>query len=111
MKVCIEQVDGGFSVYQEGGDAVQAAGAGNGAGNSSGIPGASAGQAGAGASGAAAGQGATGAEGQTVQTVEEALQIAGSLLGAGGAEDDQGAAEQADALFNQGFNQARGGQL
>lgn len=85
MKVCIEQVEGGFSVYQEGGNAPEA----NNAGGPVGMGGVPAESAGA---------------GQSVATVEEALQLAGSMLSGGGkAEQDDASA---DALFQSGFQQA-----
>ncbi len=87
MKVCIEQVEGGFRVYQEDGAAPAAAPA------QPGMPSANA------------------SDGQTVASVDEALQLAGSMLGGSAAgEEDEGAEaeQQAQALFQSGFDQARG---
>lgn len=97
-KVCIEAVDGGFSVYQEGGEAMDPAApamgaAGSMGANPAGMPGAM------GANPAPAGD-----AGQVVGSLEEALELAGSMF-QGGASPEQDDAS-AEALFQSGFKSA-----
>lgn len=96
MKVTIEQTAEGFTVSQGGGQEMTAGAEGQEA-MAGGQPGAPM-QAGAPA-------------GQTVATVDEALQLAKSMLEGGAGGQKQSAAQadaEADALFSGGFNQARG---
>jgi len=92
MKVCIEPVEGGFSVYVDQGPAAPMAPP---DGESMPQPGMDAG----GAAGGAAG-------GQVAATVDEALQLAGSMLGGAPGTEPQQDDGSAEALFQSGFKSA-----
>lgn len=101
MKVCIEKVQGGFAVYQ---DMAGAEGMGKGSpeGMAKGMrEGFGQGQPGA----MAEGMDMTKDQGSTVATVEEALQLAGSML-SGASQGEDADEASAEALFQSGFKGA-----
>jgi hypothetical protein len=99
MKLCIEQVEGGFSVYQDGGAMPEAM--------SQGMPKAMPEGLGQGSQGGMGGNMAeAGNGGQVVATVEEALQLAGSMLSGGEMADPAAEEASAEALFQSGYKSA-----